>query len=59
MTATAVVCSAWGVSPFTHTPKLPAADLAAAAVFSLIVIAAVLVAAGLASLRHRNLALPT
>jgi ABC-2 type transport system permease protein len=52
---------AWAqdVSPFTHTPKLPAADLAAVPVFSLIVIAAALVAAGLASLRHRNLALPT
>jgi ABC-2 type transport system permease protein len=46
-------------SPFTHTPKLPAADLAAVPVVSLIVIAAALVAAGLASLRHRNLALPT
>jgi ABC-2 type transport system permease protein len=52
---------AWAqdVSPFTHTPKLPAADLNAVPVFSLIVIAAALVAAGLASLRHRNLALPT
>jgi ABC-2 type transport system permease protein len=46
-------------SPFTHTPKLPAADLAAVPVVSLIVIAAALVAAGLASLRNRNLALPT
>ena len=52
---------AWAqdVSPFTHTPKLPAADLAAVPVLSLIVIAAALVAAGLASLRHHNLALPT
>ena len=52
---------AWAqdASPFTHTPKLPAADLAAVPVVSLIVIAAALVAAGLASLRHRNLALPT
>lgn len=51
---------AWAqdVSPFTHTPKLPAADLAAFPVVGLLVIAAVLVAAGLASLRHRNLALP-
>lgn len=52
---------AWAqdVSPFTHTPKLPAADLAALPVLSLIAISAVLVAAGLASFRHRNLALPT
>jgi ABC-2 type transport system permease protein len=59
--AATVQLPAWAqdVSPFTHTPKLPAADLAAAPVFSLIVIAAALVAAGLASLRHRNLALPT
>ena len=48
---------AWAqdVSPFTHTPKPPAADLAAVPVLSLIVIAAALVAAGLASLQwHRN-----
>jgi putative exporter of polyketide antibiotics len=52
---------AWAqdLSPFTHTPKLPAADLAAVPVVSLIVIAAALVATGLASLRHRDLALPT
>jgi ABC-2 type transport system permease protein len=51
---------AWAqdVSPFTHTPKLPGADLAAAPVLGLIVIAAALVAVGLASFRHRNLALP-
>ena len=47
------------VSPFTHTPKLPGADFAAAPIFSLIVIAAVLVVAGVASFRHRNVALPT
>ena len=47
------------VSPFTHIPKLPGADLAAVPVVSLIVIAAALVGVGLASLRHRNLALPT
>jgi putative exporter of polyketide antibiotics len=41
-----------------HTPKLPAADLAAAPVLGLIVISAALVAAGLASLRHRDLMLP-
>jgi len=52
---------AWAqdVSPFTHAPKLPAADLAVTPVLSLILVAAALIAAGLASLRHRNLALPT
>jgi ABC-2 type transport system permease protein len=52
---------AWAqnVSPFTHTPKLPAAELAVVPVFSLIAISAVAVAAGLAAFRHRNLALPT
>jgi ABC-2 type transport system permease protein len=52
---------AWAqnVSPFTHTPKLPGADFTAAPIFSLIVIAAVLVIAGVASFRHRNVALPT
>jgi ABC-2 type transport system permease protein len=52
---------AWAqnVSPFTHTPKLPGAELAALPVFSLIAISAALVAAALASFRHRNLALPT
>ena len=39
------------VSPFTHTPKLPGAELAALPVFGLIVISAVLVAAALASFR--------
>lgn len=52
---------AWAqdISPFTHTPKLPAADLAALPVLGLIAIATALVAVGLARLRHRNLALPT
>jgi len=52
---------AWAqdVSPFTHTPKLPGADFTAAPVFGLMVISAVLVAAGVASFRHRNVALPT
>lgn len=51
---------AWAqdISPFTHTPKLPGADLAVAPVLGLIVISAVLVAVGLASFRHRDLALP-
>jgi ABC-2 type transport system permease protein len=46
-------------SPFTHTPKLPGADFTAAPIFGLTVIAAVLVVAGVASFRHRNVALPT
>ena len=52
---------AWAqdISPFTHTPKLPAADLTALPVLGLIAIAAALVAAGLASFRRRDLALPT
>ena len=51
---------AWAqdISPFSHTPKLPAAEFAAAPVFGVIVISAALVAAGLASLRHRDLVLP-
>ena len=47
------------VSPFTHTPKLPGADFTAVPILGLIVIAAVLVAVGVASFRHRNVALPT
>ena len=47
------------VSPFTHSPKLPAAELAALPVLSLIAIAAALLAVGLASFRRRNLQLPT
>ena len=47
------------LSPFTHIPKLPAADLAALPVLGLIAIAAALAAAGLAAFRHRDLALPT
>jgi ABC-2 type transport system permease protein len=52
---------AWAqdVSPFTHTPKLPGAELTAFSVLGLIAVAAALVAAGLASFRRRNLALPT
>lgn len=51
---------AWqDVSPFTHTPKLPGAELAALPLLGLISIAAALVAAGLAFFRRRNLALPT
>jgi ABC-2 type transport system permease protein len=50
---------AQNVSPFTHTPMLPAADLAPLPVLGLIVVSAALVAAGLASLRHRDVSLPT
>ena len=52
---------AWAqeLSPFTHTPKLPATELTALPVISLIAISVALVAAGLLSLRHRNLTLPT
>jgi ABC-2 type transport system permease protein len=47
------------VSPFTHTPKLPGAEFAAAPILGLIVTAAVLVLVGVAFFRHRNVALPT
>jgi len=52
---------AWAqdVSPFTHTPKLPAADLSALPVFSLIAIAVALLFMGMATFRRRNLQLPT
>jgi ABC-2 type transport system permease protein len=46
------------VSPFTHIPKAPAADVTAIPVLALITISAVLAAGGLASFRRRNLALP-
>ena len=51
---------AWAqdLSPFTHVPKAPAAAVTALPVVALIAIAAALVAAGLASLRRRDLALP-
>jgi ABC-2 type transport system permease protein len=52
---------AWAqdISAFTHTPKLPAADLTVLPVLSLIALSAALVAAGLGVFRYRNLALPT
>jgi ABC-2 type transport system permease protein len=40
------------VSPFTHTPKLPGADFAAAPIFGLIVIAVILVVACSGSTRR-------
>ena len=46
------------ISPFTHIPKAPAADITAVPVVSLVAIAAALVLAGLVAFRRRNLALP-
>jgi ABC-2 type transport system permease protein len=46
------------VSPFTHTPKLPGADVTAVPVVALVAIAAALAVAGVAAFRRRNLALP-
>jgi len=50
--------SALDLSPFTHIPKLPAAELAATPILALVAIGAALAVAGLVSLRRRNLALP-
>jgi putative exporter of polyketide antibiotics len=47
------------LSPFTHVPKAPAVAVTAAPVLALVAVVAALVLAGLASMRHRNLALPT
>jgi ABC-2 type transport system permease protein len=44
------------VSPFEHTPQLPAADLAVAPLAILLAIAAGLMTMGLAAFRHRDLA---
>ena len=46
------------ISPFTHIPKAPAADITAVPVLSLVAISAVLGVAGLVAFRRRNLALP-
>jgi ABC-2 type transport system permease protein len=46
------------LSPFTHIPKVPAADIGVVPVVALIAAAAVLAAAGLASFRRRDLTLP-
>jgi len=46
------------LSPFTHTPKVPAVPFTAAPVLGLIAVVAALTLAGLVSLRRRNLALP-
>lgn len=46
------------VSPFTHIPKAPAAEITAIPLVALIAVAAALVVAGLASFRRRDLAPP-
>ena len=46
------------LSPFSHTPMLPATDLAVLPVLALLAISAALVALGLSLLRHRDLVLP-
>jgi ABC-2 type transport system permease protein len=46
------------ISPFTHVPKIPAADVTTVPIISLVALAAVLAVAGLVAFRRRNLALP-
>ena len=46
------------LSPFTHTPKAPAAAVGAAPVIALVALAILGAVSGLLALRHRNLALP-
>jgi ABC-2 type transport system permease protein len=46
------------ISPFTHVPKVPAADVTTVPILSLVALSAVLAVAGLVAFRHRNLALP-
>jgi ABC-2 type transport system permease protein len=46
------------ISPFTHIPKAPAAEITAVPVGGLLAIAAALAVAGLVAFRRRNLALP-
>jgi len=46
------------LSPFTHSPKVPAVPMDASAVVALVVTVAVVTAAGLTLLRRRDLALP-
>ena len=43
-------------SPFAHTPRVPLDDLAVAPLLAITLLAAVLVAAGYAGLRHRDIA---
>ena len=46
------------ISPFTHIPKAPAAEITALPVVSLLAVAVGLAVAGLVAFRRRNLALP-
>ena len=46
------------LSPFTHSPKAPAAAVTAAPVLALVAVGVALGAAALVSLRRRDLALP-
>jgi ABC-2 type transport system permease protein len=46
------------ISPFTHIPKAPAADVTILPVVSLLAVSAVLAVAGLVAFRRRNLVLP-
>ena len=46
------------ISPFTHVPKVPAADVTTVPILSLVALSAVLAVAGLVAFRRRNLALP-
>lgn len=47
---------AMDLSPFTHVPKLPGADLTATPILWLVAVTAALTAAGLYGFRHRDLA---
>jgi putative exporter of polyketide antibiotics len=46
------------LSPFTHVPKVPAADITTVPIISLVALSAALAVAGLVAFRRRNLALP-
>jgi ABC-2 type transport system permease protein len=46
---------AMDISPFTHTPKLPGGDFSALPLVSLTLVAAVLIAGGLAAFRRRDI----
>jgi ABC-2 type transport system permease protein len=46
------------ISPFTHVPKVPAADVTTVPILSLVALSAVLAVAGLVAFRRRKLVLP-
>ena len=46
------------ISPFTHIPKVPAADITAVPLVSLVAISVALGVAALVAFRRRNLSLP-